>query len=50
MSSIESINPAIGMLKLYAQLLGYIADVEEKYGKKYDEIIRSFLLLKTLLN
>jgi hypothetical protein len=48
MSSIESINPAIGMLKLYAQLLGYIADVEEKYGKKYDEIIKEFFTPQNL--
>jgi hypothetical protein len=42
MNLTESINPFIGMLKLFAQLLNNIAEVEEKYGKKYDEIIKEF--------
>jgi hypothetical protein len=48
MNLTESINPFIGMLKLFAQLLNNIAEVEEKYGKKYDEIIKEFFTPQNL--
>ncbi|MCS7367408.1 MAG: hypothetical protein NDF52_05965 [archaeon YNP-WB-062] len=40
MSSLESLKTTMDILKLYAQLLNSIADLEEKYSKKFDEVLK----------
>jgi len=37
------------MLRMYAQLLDFMAEVEEEHGKRFDEILKEVLSIATLL-
>ena len=49
MDSLESVKFFTDMLRMYAQLLDFMAEVEEEHGKRFDEILKEVLSIATLL-
>ena len=49
MDSLEPVKSFTDMLKMYAQLLDFMAEVEEEHGKRFDEVLKEVLSTATLL-
>ena len=43
MSSLESVKPFIDMLRMLAQSLDSMAEVEEEHGRRFDEVLKEIL-------
>jgi rubrerythrin len=49
LSSLEPVKPFIDMLRMLAQLLDSMAEVEEEHGRRFDEILKEILSPTRLL-